>query len=121
LLHTYKAIGFTIKESSLYIYLMQFPTKYRSKRNDCTKWCIPGYWCTNLIIVCTLFLETIDLPLGLGTVPYTVLHDGLVFIQHGILQLVSFIKQRRFSVINITYQSNITCKPLRPFSFSESS
>ena len=39
---------------------------------------------------------------------------------HDILQLVSFIKQGRFS-INITYHNNMTCKPWRPFSFSEGS
>ena len=131
---------------------MQFPIKYKSKRNDCNKWCIPGYWCTNLIIVYTLFLGEASSnescfvlfstfvscrfyliqPFGWdnwlasrpGNCPthcsswWTCIHPTWHLSN---LQLVSFIKQRRFSIIKITYQSNITCKPLWPFSFFENS
>jgi hypothetical protein len=47
----YKA--FNIKED---IHYEQFPTKYRSKRNNCTKWSIPDHRCKELIKVYTLFL-----------------------------------------------------------------
>jgi hypothetical protein len=50
--------------------------------------------------------ETIDLPLDLGTVPHSVLHDGLVFIQHGIFQtcnlLASSNKEGSVSLISLT-------------------
>jgi hypothetical protein len=44
----YEAIN--IKED---IHYEQFPAKYRSKRNNCTEWSIPGHRCKELIIVYT--------------------------------------------------------------------